>query len=160
MPDIHNKEIRRKNMQAVKTANTLIEKRISQFLTELDIQFYTQDKSLPGKPDFVIENYKAVIFTHGCFWHQHNCYLFNMPQTRKEFWTRKLNQNQIRDQRNISDLTSQGWKVLVIWGCALKGKYKLTDLDLKERIEEWLCAHSHNAEIEINGLKKTNYALS
>lgn len=160
MPDIHNKETRSKNMQAVKTENTLIEKRISQLLTELGIKFYTQDKTLPGKPDFVIENYKAIIFTHGCFWHYHNCYLFKMPQTRTEFWTKKINENRLRDHRDISNLTHQGWKVLVIWGCALKGKHKLSGRDLKERIEEWLCAHSHNAEIDTKGLKKYNYNLS
>ena len=154
MTDIHNKKTRSENMRAVKTENTLIEKRVSQLLNDLGLEFHTQDKFLKGKPDFVIKKYNAIIFTHVCFWHLHNCYLFKIPQTRTEFWLKKINDNQQRDHQNISLLTQQGWKILVIWGCALKGKYKLTDLFLKERIEEWLCSHNHNAEIDIKGLRK------
>ncbi|QUJ02817.1 hypothetical protein KCP71_16880 [Salmonella enterica subsp. enterica] len=29
------------------------------------------------------------IFTHGCFWHHHHCYLFKVPATRTAFWLEK-----------------------------------------------------------------------
>lgn len=159
MVDVHSKEIRRKNMQAIKKENTFIEIRINNLLKNLDIPFNFQIKELPGKPDFVIEQYKAIIFVHGCFWHKHNCNLFKLPNTNTEFWLNKINDNCKRDTKNIQKLAKLGWKILIIWECALKGKFKLTDEQLIDRIEEWLCSHTKNAEIDTEGLKKSQINL-
>jgi len=152
MVDVHSKEIRRKNMRAIKTENTFIENCISRLLNEMEIPFTVQIKALPGKPDFVIENYKAIIFTHGCFWHKHDCYLFKPPKTRTEFWLGKIEENCNRDKRNIDDLIQQGWKVLIIWECSLRGKLKLTDEQLSERLEEWLCSENKLGYIDTFGI--------
>lgn len=152
MVDVHSKEIRRKNMQAIRTENTFIENRISYLLNQMEIPFDVQMKTLPGKPDFVIESYKAIIFTHGCFWHKHDCHLFKPPKTRTEFWLNKIEQNCNRDKRNINDLIQQGWNVLIIWECALRGKLKLTDEQLSERLEEWLCSGNELGYIDTYGI--------
>lgn len=152
MVDVHSKETRRKNMQAIKRENTFIEIHINNLLKVLDIPFSIQCKELPGKPDFVIEYYNAIIFTHGCFWHKHNCSLFKLPKTKTEFWLNKINKNCARDKKNQQELVSLGWKILIIWECALKGKFKLSDQQLFNTIEEWLCSHDKNAEIDISGL--------
>lgn len=154
MTDVHDKATRSKNMRAIRTENTLIEKRIFHLLCTLDIQFRVQVKALSGKPDFVIDAYSAIIFVHGCFWHRHDCYLFKLPKSRTEFWLNKIADNHQRDIKIIGKLISQGWKVLIIWECGIRGKNKLSDLMLSERIEEWLCAHSHSAEIGIGGLRR------
>lgn len=154
MTDVHDKATRSKNMQAVKKENTFIEKRIALILSNLSISFGVQDTTLLGKPDFVIEQYKAIIFTHGCFWHQHDCYLFKVPQTRTEFWLNKIAGNKQRDDNVIKELMNLGWKILIIWECAIRGREKLSDQMLSERIEEWLCSCSHNAEIGTKGIKK------
>ncbi|MBN3125479.1 very short patch repair endonuclease [Pectobacterium brasiliense] len=154
MADVHGKLTRRKNMQAIHNCDTAIEKKISRILDVLEIDYRTQAKDLPGRPDFVVEQYRAVIFVHGCFWHGHQCDLFKVPQTRTEFWMKKIGDNIERDHRVIEKLTSTGWKVLLIWECVLKGRSKKTQTEVSERIEEWLCASSSSAEINTQGIKK------
>ncbi|MBR7331675.1 very short patch repair endonuclease, partial [Klebsiella pneumoniae] len=74
-----------------------------------------------------------------CFWHRHDCYLFKVPATRTDFWLEKIGKNVQRDRRDIGTLVEQGWRVLVVWECALRGRLKLNDRDLTERLEEWIC---------------------
>ncbi len=38
-----------------------------------------------------------------------------------------------------SRLQELGWRVLIVWECALRGREKLTDEALSERLEEWIC---------------------
>lgn len=84
-------------------------------------RFRKNDKRYPGKPDIVLPKYKTVVFVHGCFWHGHeNCKRSKLPETRKEFWSKKISSNVNRDKENIRVLTEQGWKVIVIWQCQLK----------------------------------------
>lgn len=67
MADVHDKATRSKNMRAIATRDTAIEKRLAGLLSAQGITFHTQDATLPGKPDFVVNDYDCVIFTHGCF---------------------------------------------------------------------------------------------
>lgn len=90
MADVHDKATRSKNMRAIGTRDTAIEKRLADILTEQGVTFRAQDATLPGRPDFVVDDYRCVLFTHGCFWHQHNCYLFKVPATRTAFWLEKI----------------------------------------------------------------------
>ena len=80
MADVHDKATRSKNMRAIATRDTAIEKRLASLLTGQGLAFRVQDASLPGRPDFVVDEYRCVIFTHGCFWHHHHCYLFRPPE--------------------------------------------------------------------------------
>ena len=139
MADVHDKATRSKNMRAIATRDTAIEKRLASLLTGQGLAFRVQDASLPGRPDFVVDEYRCVIFTHGCFWHHHHCYLFKVPATRTEFWLEKIGKNVERDRRDISRLQELGWRVLIVWECALRGREKLTDEALIERLEEWIC---------------------
>ncbi|MEH5098903.1 very short patch repair endonuclease [Atlantibacter hermannii] len=152
MADVHSKAIRSKNMRAIATRDTAIEKRIAPLLTSIGFNWRAQDASLGGKPDFVIDEYRCVIFTHGCFWHRHHCYLFKVPATRTEFWMTKINGNVARDRRDAEQLRAEGWRVLIIWECALRGRLKLTDAALCERIEEWVCDGGDMAEIDTQGI--------
>ena len=86
---------------------------------------------------------------NGCFWHLHECPLFKWPSTRPEFWQEKLTANRSRDQRNIALLQQQGWRVLVIWECALKGRNRLPVDNVIDEAERWLKAS--NAYLEISG---------
>lgn len=71
-------------------------------------------KALPGSPDIILSKYKTIIFIHGCFWHGHNCNSGKLPETRKEFWTKKIKATIERDKKNKTDLENQGWNVLTI----------------------------------------------
>ena len=42
------------------------------------------------------------------------------PDTNREFWENKLDQNIQRDLKNIHLLKKQGWSVLILWECEIK----------------------------------------
>ncbi|MCQ8228185.1 very short patch repair endonuclease [Pantoea trifolii] len=152
MADVHSQAIRSKNMRAIRNQDTAIEQRIALILKDRGFSYRVQDKALPGRPDFVLPAEKAIIFVHGCFWHRHHCYLFKMPATRTEFWSGKINSNVERDRRYVAQLREGGWKVLIVWECALRGKLQLEDSALIERLEEWLLAATDSSEIDHQGL--------
>jgi len=152
MADVHDKATRSKNMRAIATRDTAIEKRLAGCLEALGLEFRVQDAALPGRPDFIVDAYRCVIFTHGCFWHHHNCYLFKVPATRTDFWLDKIGKNVARDARDCALLLEQGWRVLVVWECALRGKLKLSDDALSVRLEEWICEGQQTAQIDTQGI--------
>ena len=94
--------------------------------------------SLPGKPDMVFPRHRAVVFAHGCFWHGHGCSLFRWPKTRATFWRTKINGNMERDQRVLAALEAEGWRVLVVWECALKGRDGRVVQDVLSRAEAFV----------------------
>ena len=96
---------------------------VRKFLFSKGFRFRKNVKTLPGKPDIVLPKYKAVIFIHGCFWHKHkNCKKAQLPETRKEFWEKKISGNVERDKKNIRQLKKAGWQVIVLWQCQLGKK--------------------------------------
>ncbi len=96
---------------------------VRKFLFSKGFRFRKNVKTLQGKPDIVLPKYKAVIFIHGCFWHKHkNCKKAQLPETRKEFWEKKISGNVERDKKNIRQLKKAGWQVIVLWQCQLGKK--------------------------------------
>ena len=139
-------------MRAIATRDTAIEKRLATLLTQAGFTFRVQEASLPGRPDFLLSDYRCVIFTHGCFWHHHHCYLFKVPATRTDFWLKKIGANVQRDRRDLAMLLAQGWRVLIVWECALRGRQKLSDDALCDRLEEWICGGGNCAQIDTQGI--------
>ena len=121
MADVHTKEIRSKNMAAIKAKNTKPEMLVRKFLHANGYRYKLHDKSLPGKPDIVLPKYKTVIFVHGCYWHGHkNCKYYVIPKTRTEWWLNKINGNIANDAKAVKALKKEGWKIITIWECQLK----------------------------------------
>jgi hypothetical protein len=56
MADVHSKEIRSKNMAAIKGKNTKPEMLVRRFLHANRYRYKLHDKSLPGKPDIIISS--------------------------------------------------------------------------------------------------------
>lgn len=159
MTDVHDKATRSKNMRAIGTRDTAIEKRLAGLLGQAGFEFRVQDAALAGRPDFVIDQYQCIIFTHGCFWHHHDCYLFKVPATRTAFWLEKIGKNVARDRWDIDALLAAGWRVMVVWECALRGRLKLSDVDLTERLEEWICGGGQAAQIDTQGIHPVTVSL-
>jgi len=149
MTDVHSKETRSKNMAAVSGKNTKPELLIRKSLHRRGFRYRLHDKNLPGKPDIVLPKYQAVIFVHGCFWHQHDCHLFKWPSTRKEFWRTKIEGNKTRDIEAVKQLKLAGWRVLTIWECSLKGKTRLPEKVLISRVSNWIV--EGDTVIEVRG---------
>lgn len=94
-------------------------------------------KELTGKPDLVLPRFRAVIFVHGCFWHQHpGCRFATMPSTRTEFWKDKFAANIRRDAASIAALREDAWRVAVIWECCLRGNQRI--LETVDIAENWI----------------------
>lgn len=123
MPDILSPEQRSRLMSKVKVRDTDIEKVVRSALHRRGLRFRKNVSHLPGKPDIVLPKYGTVIFVHGCFWHGHpRCKRAKLPETRREFWQKKIEGNVRRDQENASALESLGWQVLLVWECVIKHK--------------------------------------
>ena len=117
-------EQRSRNMSAIKSKNTKPEIKVRKVLHSMGYRFRLHSKDLPGSPDIVLPKYKTVIFVHGCFWHRHeNCKYASTPKTRKEFWEAKFRENINRDKKHQENLSSMGWKIIIVWECEIKDKY-------------------------------------
>ena len=145
-------------MASVGQKNTDAEMTLRSALHKVGLRYRLHDRKLPGSPDLVFPRYSAVIFVHGCYWHAHDCYRATKPKTREEFWAEKFAANKKRDARNIERLREQGWRVLTVWECALKGKTGLPLGVLVQRTVAWLqsggsCGTICGARSDANGEK-------
>ena len=107
MNDVVDSATRSRMMSGIKGKNTKPELMVRSGLHRLGYRFRLHRKDLPGKPDLVFAKHRAVIFVHGCFWHYHDCHLFKMPSTRREFWETKIGRN-----RRCLPERSRGSKVM------------------------------------------------
>lgn len=114
MTDVLTPEQRKLNMSRIRAKDTSPEKKLRQMLREKGIRGYRIHYNLPGKPDMVFVRKKIAIFIDGCFWHK--CPVcFREPETRKEFWMKKIQSNVMRDEKINAQLKEQGWHVIRIW---------------------------------------------
>ncbi len=133
-------------MSGIRGRNTRPEITVRRLLHRRGFRFRLHVRNLPGKPDIVLPRYRAVIFVHGCFWHGHDCPLFRMPGTREEFWRDKIGRNRANDQKARDALLAAGWRVAVVWECALRGAGKDPE-NVAARLEGWLRGGENSAEI-------------
>jgi DNA mismatch endonuclease (patch repair protein) len=149
MADKVSRDKRSRMMAGIKNRDTKPELLVRKELFRRGVRYRLHNTKLPGKPDIVLARYHAVIFVHGCFWHGHGCSLFKWPQTQPGFWQDKISGNAARDSSNLTLLHQAGWRTLVIWECALKGKRRMDIQCLVERVLAWL-RHGETA-LEIRG---------
>lgn len=116
--DTLSKAERSANMALIRWRDTKPEMAVRRTAHRLGYRFRLHRRDLPGRPDLVFPSRKAVIFVHGCFWHQHKgCGGGRMPKARRAYWQAKLGGNVARDQKTRRKLRLLGWRVLVIWEC-------------------------------------------
>ncbi|WP_081025131.1 very short patch repair endonuclease [Pseudomonas amygdali] len=148
MTDVVDSATRSRMMAGIQGKNTSPELLIRKALHARGFRFRIHAKDLPGKPDLVLPKYSAVIFIHGCFWHGHDCRYFKVPKTRPEFWLEKIRKNQARDLSQIATLQSIGWRVLVVWECAVRSMKKQKSDLLIDLCSEWLVNGSEYFQLD------------
>lgn len=122
MADRLTSEQRHRNMSNIRSRNTKPETTLRKALFSRGFRYRINVRSLPGTPDIVLPKYRAVIFVNGCFWHGHNgCKYYVIPATNTEFWIKKIDNNIERDMKVTDTLQAQGWKVITVWECELRG---------------------------------------
>ena len=124
MADNHSREVRSKHMSHIRSTNTKPEEIVRKYLFSKGFRYRKNVRALPGCPDIVLPKYKTVIFVNGCFWHKHDCPRFVWPSSNEDYWRPKIQRNVERDQHNMDSLRSDGWKVIIIWECELKKKFR------------------------------------
>jgi DNA mismatch endonuclease (patch repair protein) len=109
------------------------------------LRFRIHDPRLPGKPDIVFPRRRAVVEVRGCFWHRHlHCRFSTTPDDNREFWEAKFAGTVARDQKNILALRDMGWRVAVVWECALRDHRAG---DVAALLNCWLASDSFSLEI-------------
>ena len=125
MTDVLSKEQRKRCMSHVRGKDTKPEVMVRKFLFAQGFRYRLYRKDLPGKPDIVLPKYRTVIFINGCFWHGHSgCKYATIPEANHDFWLAKISGNVERDKSNYAKLFELGWKVIEIWQCELKPKFR------------------------------------
>jgi len=120
MTDVVNAATRSRMMAGIKNRNTQPEIAVRRGLHKVGLRFRLAGAVLPGKPDVILPKHNTAVFVHGCYWHAHSCGDFHLPSTNTDFWRNKLAANVRRDRARTRDLQRAGWRVLVIWECAIK----------------------------------------
>jgi DNA mismatch endonuclease (patch repair protein) len=152
MADIVTPEVRSRMMSGIRGKNTKPEMILRKGLHANGFR-YRLHAGLPGRPDMVFPRLNAVVFVHGCFWHGHDCHLFKWPKSRGAFWRTKINGNIVRDRKSIDALKSAGWRVAIVWECALKGRIRLPPTRVIARCSSWL--KSGKRYLELAGSDET-----
>lgn len=112
-------EQRKKNMQHIRSKDTLIELCLRRALWKKGYRYRKNYKELPGKPDIAITKYKIAIFCDSEFFHGKDWKVLK-PQleagNNPEYWVKKISKNIERDKEINQQLLFFGWTVIRFWG--------------------------------------------
>lgn len=133
-------------MAGIKGKNTKPELALRRALHARGFRYRLHSKKVHGKPDLVLPKHRAVIFVHGCFWHRHEgCRYATTPTTRAAFWQAKFEANVARDSAVRAALLEAGWRVSMIWECALRKPEQIAAA--ADQLSTWLLSETETLEL-------------
>lgn len=147
MTDVHTQAQRTRNMSAIRSKDTRPEMLVRRGLHSRGFRYRLHQKALPGHPDIVMAQHNLVIFVHGCFWHGHECHLFQWPSSRADFWKTKITRNREVDAKALEALRARNWRTVTVWECALRGRRKMPLNEVLDRIETVIRSGRQHEEI-------------
>ncbi len=110
-------------MRRVRGKNSAAELTVRRALRSLGAGYRLHRADLPGKPDIVLAGRRLAIFVNGCFWHGHDCARgARIPKANRDYWQAKIGRNRERDAVAQTALAAAGWRVEIVWECALKDR--------------------------------------
>ena len=149
MADVFDVKARSQVMARVRSTDTSPELALRRALHRAGFRYRLHATGLPGKPDLSLPRYGAIVFVHGCFWHQHkDCPRSARPKSNQAYWDRKLSRNAARDEANAAALEAAGLRVAIVWECALT-RHHLESTTAK--LAQWL--RSTEPRIEIGDVR-------
>ena len=138
---------RSKIMRSIRSKHTRPELFIRSLVHKGGFRFRLHSSRLPGHPDLVLSKHRAVVLVSGCFWHGHDCHIYNPAKRRSPEWERKIARNRERDLKNLILYRAMGWKTMTIWECAIQGKTSLSEFQIMERIQQWILFEKEDIQI-------------
>jgi DNA mismatch endonuclease (patch repair protein) len=144
--DIVSTDVRSRMMSGIRSKDTGIEMRVRRLIHGAGFRYRLHAKDLPGRPDIVLPKHGAVIQVNGCFWHRHGCSLFKLPSTNTALWREKLDRNYIRDLKTRVALEKAGWRLLIVWECALR-LGDIQEEEVGDLIIDWLDSSATSGDL-------------
>jgi DNA mismatch endonuclease, patch repair protein len=124
--DVLTPEQRTKNMKAIRSTNTKMELLLAKSLWKNGVRYRKNDKTVYGKPDLTIKKYKIAIFVDSEYFHGKDWDIDKYRiKSNREFWWKKIEENQKRDQTVNSFLVDKEWKVLRFWSQEIRKNLNL-----------------------------------
>lgn len=116
-------------MRSNKGKNTKLELAVRKGLYARGLRYRLHGPQALGSPDLVFKGRRVVVFIHGCFWHQHpGCpKAAKVDHGRDPNWAAKFEHNVARDKKNIDAALGAGFRVAVVWECAIEQKRKASE---------------------------------
>lgn len=101
-------------MSRIRNKDSKIEIIFRKELWRLGFRYRKNQNKYFGKPDLVLNKYRAVIFVDSCFWHgcEQHC---RLPITRKKYWKEKIARNVSRDTQVSEYFVNTNWRVFRVW---------------------------------------------
>ena len=137
-------------MSRIRGKNTKPEMVVRSALHRRGFRFRVHAKNLPGKPDLVFRKHRAVIFVHGCFLARPRLPPIQVAGHPQRFLAaEKSPRTCARDRDCRLALAGAGWRVAIVWECALKGRTRLPLNAVAQRCAAWL--ESDKPEMRLKG---------
>jgi DNA mismatch endonuclease (patch repair protein) len=153
MADVVDKATRSRMMAGIKGKDTNPEIFLRKALFALGFRFRLHRPDIPGRPDIVLPKHRALVLVHGCYWHGHQCRNFKWPVTNAQFWRDKIDANRRRDRENLSAQRKAGWRIIIVWECAIRGSMKRAPtIDVVTLISRWIATGRDYAVVDTRGL--------
>jgi DNA mismatch endonuclease (patch repair protein) len=111
--DIMSPETRSRVMSRIRGKDTGPELLLAQGLAGQGLEWESNSRDLPGRPDFVFRSAKVAVFVDGDFWHGWN--FGRWRHKLSERWEAKIASNRHRDRLNDGALREMGWQIVRIW---------------------------------------------
>ena len=149
MVDVVDPATRSRMMSGIRNTGTKPERAVRSALHARGFRF-SHSLKLTGRPDAVLPKWKVAIFVHGCFWHAHGCSLTKLPSSNTEFWRAKLDANVARDARSSAVLLEEGWRIAIIWECAMRSRTAAEQFQPSmDELALWITASAGTAQLVI-----------
>ena len=106
-------------MSRIRSRNTRPERRLREALRKKGVRYRSYQRVGGVTVDLVLPDLRAVVLVHGCFWH--GCRRHYVPPSdNSNFWSRKLQENKERDERQTRRIRRAGWRILTVWEHSLE----------------------------------------
>ncbi len=122
MADIVAPEVRSRMMAGIRGKDTKPEIILRKGLHAAGFRYRLHDRSLPGKPDMVFPGTGRCCLRTGVSGTGTTAISLSGLPAGREFWTAKITRNREVDARSEQALAAAGWRLGIVWECALKGR--------------------------------------